>query len=59
MQGQNKEHWRELCERVIVEQDSKKLLELTREIIRLLDEKEARLKGNGSPEPSQKSNSPP
>ena len=44
MQGKTQEHWRELCAQAAVEQDAEKLLELTKEIIRLLDEKEARLK---------------
>jgi hypothetical protein len=44
MIGQTKERWMELCERASVEQDSKKLLELTREIERLLAEKEERLR---------------
>ena len=43
MQGENKERWRELCEQVIAEQDNKKLSELIKEIIRLLDEKQERL----------------
>jgi transposase len=29
MSGENKERWRELCEQVAVEQDPKKLVELT------------------------------
>jgi hypothetical protein len=43
MQGINKERWVELCEKAAVEQDPAKLLELTREINRLLNEKRARL----------------
>ena len=43
MIGQNKERWRELCEQVEVEQDPKKLVELTTEIYRLLEEKRRRL----------------
>ena len=43
MVGQNKERWRELCEEVEVEQDPKKLVELTTEIYRLLEEKRRRL----------------
>ena len=39
----DREQWMELCRQASVEQDSKKLLELTAEIIRLLDEKEDRL----------------
>lgn len=44
MRGETGELWRKLCEQAAVEQDPEKLLELTREINRLLDEKEARLK---------------
>jgi hypothetical protein len=51
MQGTAGERWRELCARAAVEQDPDKLLELTREISRLLDEKQERLqktrKGDG------------
>ena len=43
MIGQNKERWRELCEQVEVEQDGKKLVELTTEIYRLLEEKRRRI----------------
>ena len=43
MIGQNKERWLELCEQVEVEQDPKKLVELTTEIYRLLEEKRRRL----------------
>jgi hypothetical protein len=44
MKGEVKERWMELCEQAANEQDSQKLLELTKEIDRLLTEKEARLK---------------
>jgi hypothetical protein len=43
MIGQNEERWREVCEQVAVEQDPKKLVELTTEIYRLLEEKRRRL----------------
>ncbi len=43
MQGKTKEHWRELCEQAITEQDPKKLLELAKQINQLLEEKENRL----------------
>ena len=43
MQGKTGNEWRELCERVAVERDPKKLLELVREINRMLEEKEQRL----------------
>lgn len=39
----NKERWMELCEQAAVEQDCKKLLALTAEIARLLEEKQRRL----------------
>jgi hypothetical protein len=40
---QDRQQWMELCRQASVEQDPKKLLELTTQIIRLLDEKENRL----------------
>ena len=43
MKGEKGELWRKLCEQAAVEQDPEELLELTKEINRLLDEKEARL----------------
>jgi hypothetical protein len=48
MIGNKKERWLELCEQAAVEQDPEKLLELTREINRLLQEKECRLKQDNS-----------
>ncbi len=42
---ENHERWMELCALAAEEQDSDKLLELTREINKLLAEKEQRLKG--------------
>ena len=42
MQGD--ELWQSLCEQAAIEKDPDKLLELTREISRLLDQKEQRLK---------------
>lgn len=44
MKGETGERWRKLCEEAAVEQDPDRLLELTEEITRLLDEKEERLK---------------
>jgi hypothetical protein len=41
--GKNEERWRELCKQASAEQDPKKMLELIKEINRLLDEKQARL----------------
>ena len=46
--GENKERWRELCEQAAKEQDPEKLHKLVAEINRLLEEKEARLKGKAS-----------
>jgi hypothetical protein len=40
---QDKERWHELCEQAAVEQDRDKLIELVREINRLLDEKQKRI----------------
>ena len=45
---QTKEEWMKLCEQAAVEQDPEKLMILTREICRLLDEKEKRLNGAGA-----------
>ena len=39
-----REPWKDLCEQAAVEQDSERLLLLAQEIVRLLDEKEERLK---------------
>jgi hypothetical protein len=44
MQGETRERWQKLCEQAVVEQDPDKLMELIRQINRLLDEKENRLK---------------
>ena len=43
MQGPNLEQWQELCGQAAIEQDPKKLMALTSEIIRLLNEKEKRM----------------
>ncbi len=42
---ENKDRWRELCELAEKEQDPKKLVELAKEIDRLLAEKQNRLNG--------------
>jgi hypothetical protein len=42
--GDKQEDWMKLCEQAAVEQDPEKLLMLTREICRLLDEREKALK---------------
>ena len=44
MQGKVKEDWLQLCEQVAIEQDTQRLIELVRELNRMLDEKELRLK---------------
>lgn len=41
--GKNEERWRELCRQAAVEKDPKRMLELIKEINRLLEEKQARL----------------
>ena len=43
MRGVTKERWQLLCKQAAVERDPEKLLELTREINRLLAEKQNRL----------------
>jgi len=43
---ENRERWIELCAQAAEQLDSVKLLALTQEITRLLDEKQQRLKGN-------------
>ena len=49
MNGDGKERWIELCGQAAIERDPTKLLALTSEIIRLPEEKEARLQTNPSP----------
>jgi hypothetical protein len=46
MQGKVKERWEQLCEQAAVETDSEQLIELIRDINRILYEKEQRLKAN-------------
>ena len=46
MKGEKLEEWQRLCTLAAVEQDHEKLLELVKEINRLLDEKEQRLRNN-------------
>ena len=54
MQGPaQQEHWQKLCALAAVEQDPKKLLELTAEINRLLEQKEKRLVTQEDKAPSQ------
>jgi len=45
MKGEKLEQWRQLCELAATEQDPERLLALVKEINRLLDEKEKRLRG--------------
>jgi hypothetical protein len=52
MQGPNLERWQELCRQAATEQDPKRLMKLTAEIIRLLDEKEQRLLAKRNDDPS-------
>jgi hypothetical protein len=56
MQGQKAERWQTVCQQVITERDPDKLIELAQEIIRLLDEKEERLKASrqGVPAPDSR-----
>jgi hypothetical protein len=44
MKGQTLERWQQLCALAVEEQDSGKLLEIVKEINRLLEEKEQKLK---------------
>ena len=44
MKGEKLEQWRQLCELAAIEQDPERLIALVREINRLLEEKEQRLK---------------
>jgi hypothetical protein len=44
MKGEKLEQWRQLCELAAIEQDPQRLLALVKEINRLLEEKEQRLK---------------
>jgi len=44
MQGETGDEWLRLCRQAAVERDPEKLVELAREIDRLLSEKEIRLK---------------
>lgn len=45
MQGETKERWIELCKQAELETDPERLMVLIQEIIRVLDEKEQRLRG--------------
>lgn len=43
MLGEARENWRRVCERIEVEQDPRKLLELVQELNRLLEQKMSRV----------------
>jgi hypothetical protein len=43
MQGETLERWQRVCKEAAAEQDPHRFLELTREILRMLTEKEQRL----------------
>jgi hypothetical protein len=42
------EQWKDLCQQASTEQDPTRLLELVREVNRLLEEKQHRTTGNGT-----------
>ena len=44
MQEKVKEDWLQLCEQVAIEQNPERMIELIRELNRMLEEKEQRLK---------------
>lgn len=44
MQGKTKEMWIRFCEQAAIEQDPEKLLELVKEINRILEERETHVK---------------
>jgi uncharacterized coiled-coil protein SlyX len=44
LQNETKERWKELCERIAVEQDHAKFLALIQELNKVLAEKDLRLK---------------
>jgi hypothetical protein len=48
------EEWKQLCQQAAVEQDPKKLLELTRRINELLDAKRRRIENPQKPSDSSK-----
>ena len=49
MLTENKERWIQLCEQVLIEKDHKKMIELAREINKILDEKERRSENPAQP----------
>ena len=54
MKGEKLEQWRQLCELAAIEQDPERLIALVREINRLLEEKEQRLKPQQPTSPNTK-----
>jgi hypothetical protein len=48
LRGEKKEIWMHLCEQAAVEQNPDKLMDLIKQINRLLEEKERRLKSNSN-----------
>lgn len=52
MRGDARERWQRLCEQAVVEQDPERLIELTSEITRLLEEKEKRLRSQKESKPT-------
>jgi len=44
MQGETRQRWWRLCEEAVIEQDTEKLVEIAKEIDRLLKQKQERLK---------------
>ena len=48
MEGEKLEKWQQLCAQAAKEQDSHRLMELVKEIVRLLEEKQERLRNNGN-----------
>jgi len=48
VQGKTQERWQQLCALAAVEQDGEKLLAISQEIIRLLDEKYERVERSSS-----------
>jgi len=55
VKGPKLEEWQKLCALAAVEQDHEKLLVLVKEINRLLDEKEQRLRNNKAKAPGESS----
>ncbi len=54
----SEERWRQLCAKAAVEQDPQKLMDLVKEISRLLDEKQSRNQVEHE-DPEQKDSDPP